>query len=166
MRIVFFATILFSVVRGKTKNDGGVRCDDPNLSAKARRHFCSDSTTLSSTTASSTEVPAVVLEDPDDDTETVEEFFADDEEYHRQRARESFFVPEEPITHVVTVSTTPSNFLDEDAEPFCSDLMPGFDDMTNCRNKTEPDTEVCTVNETLRKLNRSLNTVRSVLKSV
>ena len=141
MRIVFFATILFSVVSGKTKNDGGVRCDDPNLSAKARRHFCSDSTTPAS--ASSTEVPALVLEEPDDDTETVEEFFADDEEeYHRQRARETFFVPEEPITHVVTVSTTPSNFLDEDAEPFCSDLMPGFDDMTNCRNKTEPDTEV------------------------
>ena len=140
MRIVFFATILFPVVSGKTKNDGGVRCDDPNLSAKARRHFCSDSTTPA--TASSTEVPAVLLEEPDD-TETVEEFFADDEEeYHRQRARESFFVPEEPITHVVTVSTTPSNFLDEDAEPFCSDLMPGFDDMTNCRNKTEPDTEV------------------------
>ena len=162
MRIVFFATILFSVVSGKTNNDGGVRCDDPNLSAKARRHFCSDSTTLSSTTASSTEVPAVVLEDPDDDKETVEEFFADDEEeYHRQRARETFFVPEEPITHVVTVSTTPSNFLDEDAEPFCSDLMPGFDDMTNCRNKTEPDTEVSRVNETLTKLNEAKQAPKS-----
>ena len=59
-----------------------------------------------------------------------------------QMEQESSFVPEEPITHVVQVSTSSTDFFEDDTEPFCSELMPGLDDMSSCREKTEPETEV------------------------
>ena len=103
----------------KCKSDP--RCDDKNLSAKARYLYCTenDNSDAEKSVEEST-VESSVLED---------DYY--DEEFYRER--QSFFRPEEPVTHVVQVVTTPNSFMDDEENPLCSDLMPGFDDMTNCR---------------------------------
>ena len=107
------------------------RCDDENLSAKARFLYCSESTNDS-------EKKTTIEES------TLEKSLSDDDYYDEEfyRERESIFIPEDPVTFTVPVVTTPNSFMDDEENPFCSDLMPGFDDMTNCRNKTEPEIEV------------------------
>jgi len=112
-----------------------VRCDDKNLSAKARRHFCSDF----STSEDMTNVDENALEEIETNTEvSVDDYDFDD----FRRNRDSLFRPENPITYQVPVTTTQSNFMDDDGEVLCSDLMEGFDDMSNCKNETEPELEV------------------------
>jgi len=132
LKLCVVSLIILNVSTKQTQNRGNIKCDD-NLSAKARRHFCSESTSIK--TIVSTESVA----DEDLEIETAMDSYVMDDYDEYYFKREPFFKPDEPVTHQVIVTTTPSNFMDDNAEPFCEDLMEGFDDMTNCRNKTEPE---------------------------
>ena len=132
IKICIASFLISSIFTKQIKNRGSVKCDE-NLSAKARRHFCSESSTIK--TIVSTE--SVVDQNLAIET-AVDSYITDD--YDEYSFREPFFKPDEPVTHEVIVTTTPSNFMDDDAEPFCDDLMEGFDDMTNCKNRTKPET--------------------------
>ena len=128
--IIFCLATVYSVL--------AIECDNPNISAKARKRFCGGAT--------STSVPdSVDLFDVREGDDNTFDFLGlggqiGDKDYFED-ADESFYRPEEPFSYDVVVSTTPaSNFMDDDVE-YCSDLMPGFDDMTDCVEKTEPEVE-------------------------
>lgn len=122
-----------------------IECDNPNISAKARKRFCSDSfpTTpsfLDSFETSEDIVNKVELGQTFDFLGLVGDRDEEEDDFYTRRD-EIFRIPEQPEEFKVTLSTpSPSDFMEDDVE-YCSDLMPGFDDMTNCINRTEPEVE-------------------------
>jgi len=59
--------------------------------------------------------------------------------YFNFEEESSLVRPEAPIEIQITETTPKSTFFDEDGVPFCDELMVGFDDMSNCLNRTEPE---------------------------
>ena len=104
------------------------RCDDVNISAKARRHFCSDRSSISVTSAA---VPKDIKVEED------ESQIAEVSPYHD--FGESLERPESPLEYQVVDESRKANFFSDDDEvPYCEDLLEGFDDMSNCVNRSEP----------------------------
>ena len=90
-RVVIFLFVSLNLVSSKVTNyDSGnkVRCDDKNLSAKARRHFCSDYSKSESKTNQD--------ENTEEELETNTEVTFDDYYYEDdfRRNRDSLFRPE------------------------------------------------------------------------
>ena len=141
MGLIKCATLILSITASSAVIDQnpakGISCDDKNLSPKARRHFCSDYTVTKERTSSSAfEVTRNVAE-------STTEVFEDEDYYYDDGYRsDTLVIPEDPITYRPEVTTKdPSSFMDDEVE-FCEDLLEGFDDMTDCVNKTKTETEV------------------------
>ena len=122
-----------------------IECDNPNISAKARKRFCSDSLATTPSFLDTFESTEDLVDN--DEIDKTFDFLGlvgdqdEEEDDFYSRRDEIFRIPEEPEEFQVTLSTPPpSDFMEDDVE-YCSDLMPGFDDMTNCINKTEPQVE-------------------------
>jgi len=105
------------------------RCDDENISAKARRHFCSETSSVSA--------PPPVIEEEEEAVTT--EDITEVSPYFNFEEETSLVRPERPIEYQVPETTPKSTFFDEDGTPFCDELMEGFDDMSDCLNRTEPE---------------------------
>ena len=106
------------------------RCDDANISAKARRHFCSETSSVSVS-------PADIKEEVEEEMTT--DFITEVSPYFNFEEESTLVRPEGPIEYQVSETTTQSSFFDEDGTAFCDELMEGFDDMSNCLNRTEPE---------------------------
>ena len=134
--ILLLITVCSAVIDQKSVK--GVRCDDKNISPKARRHFCSDYTSTNTRTSDP------VIEETRNVAESTTEAFEDDDDYYYDDGYRSdtLELPEDPITYKPEVITKdPSGFMDDEVE-YCDDLLEGFDDMSNCVNETKTETEV------------------------
>lgn len=109
----------------------GSRCEDENISAKARRHFCSETSSVS--------VSPPVIKQEEEEEEVTTEYITEVSPYFNFEEESSLVRPEGPIEYQVIETTPKSSFFDEDGTPFCDELMVGFDDMSNCLNRTEPE---------------------------
>ena len=107
------------------------RCDDVNISAKARRHFCSERSSVSVSSS-----PVKVEEES-----TFTKIPIEVSPYYDFEETSKLERPEGPLEYQVT-SDSDSNketfFSEDDEVSFCDQLMEGFDDMTGCVNRSEP----------------------------
>jgi len=107
------------------------RCDDVNISAKARRHFCSEKSSVS---VSSAAVPRDEKVEEDEVSQ-----IAEVSPYYDFNESSSLERPESPLEYQVVDEDRKANFFSEDGEvSYCDELMEGFDDMNNCVNGSEP----------------------------
>ena len=81
--------------------------------------------------------PSVTEEEVEEEITT--EYITEVSPYFNFEEESSLVRPEGPIEIQVTQTTPKSTFFDEDGTPFCDELMVGFDDMSNCLNRTEPE---------------------------
>ena len=94
IKICIASFLILSILTKQTENRGNIRCDE-NLSAKARRHFCSESSTIK--TIVSTES---VNEDMDIET-AVDSYITED--YDEYSFREDFKKKKTEISDIVHI---------------------------------------------------------------